>query len=380
MGKPLKVTLVHGTWAREAEWTKPDAPLSMTLRKSFGDIAIETMPWSGRNRFAARDLARCDLAARIDAARDFEHFIIAHSHGGNIARDAVIGREESVAGLICLNTPFFTALSRETPFIFEISVSLIGITCLWAAFVIFTNYDFHWLAALALSGIAVTAIMIIPVEKGRAWGERRNVYLRDRLAAPTLKAVRFLCLTTPEDEAFGWLGFFEGVANLPFLIMSKSGLPIIWGLVLVLLAVGVLPVLAAPWELWRGAASPAPQGWVAWLLCLVLSSFYFLGLLFVASVLLAITVSSTLVAIIYGHWSFMDANMHVRILPTLTPVGASFVDFYEGKASDEGMNHSVLYGDREAIKLIVDWMRLVAGMPDRGERDRKTESGEAAIR
>jgi pimeloyl-ACP methyl ester carboxylesterase len=361
MDKTITFTLVHGTWARNAEWTKPESPLFKALRRNFPNVEIKTLPWSSWNRFSARDNARSDLKKRIRNAQNTQHFIIAHSHGGNIARDAVRDQEELVGGLICLNTPFFTTLTRETAFIFEMVIAYAGITFTWAVAAALTNYGLHWLAALGLAVLAF-ALLKIPIEKTEVWAVNRGTYLRNKLEPPALRKTRFLCLTSPEDEAYGWLSFFEGLANLPFLLMGAWTLPIVWVLTLALLATGVLPILSAPWELWDSAISTT-DGWQKWGL-FILMSFYFSGLFFVAIFVLAGICSVVLVAVPYGNLRFLDANLFLRVLVTLTPASSSLVEFYERKVSGEGLKHSLLYQDEEAIDFVVAWIRSVAEVPE----------------
>jgi hypothetical protein len=88
------VTLVHGTFTRDAPWTHPDSKLSVALRTALdGGTLIESFDWSGRNSHAARAMAARDLVERlrdrIAAHPDAVHHIVAHSHGGNVAMHAL---------------------------------------------------------------------------------------------------------------------------------------------------------------------------------------------------------------------------------------------------------------------------------------------------
>jgi hypothetical protein len=49
------VTLVHGTWARNATWTEAESSLCQMLRTTFeGRVRIERFPWSGANAAGER--------------------------------------------------------------------------------------------------------------------------------------------------------------------------------------------------------------------------------------------------------------------------------------------------------------------------------------
>src|SRR5262245_46872848 len=125
--KPLsiKVYLVHGTWARQARWMREGSPLRQALQdglESTGTVTFATMPWTGRNNLMARARGSIELKGLLERTiNDSDaNFIIAHSHGGNIAADwAYIDTfeegsegEKRVDGVVTLNTPFFTLLPR----------------------------------------------------------------------------------------------------------------------------------------------------------------------------------------------------------------------------------------------------------------------------
>lgn len=360
----LVVTLVHGTWARNAEWTRDDRPLSCALR-GLGEIKIERLPWSGWNRFTARSAGKVKLQRLIDqSGEDARHFIIAHSHGGNLAHDAVEGREHRVLGVVCLNTPFFVALGRETSFMFEAVVMYIGVIVMWLSFGLWAAYSWPGVAAAGLlMGFAIVMSLVSkPLE---AWISRRGELVRRKLTAPALTTTRILCLTTPEDEAFGVLNFVETLSNLPFLLMGRTLLPIGWAVVLVLMGVGTLPVLSGPWELWAAAGGAVVPGWPR-LVLFAGSSFFYPGLFFLAAFVAALVSSLILVVVPYGTWQFPDSNLFLRVITSLVPVASRFVEFRERSVVGEGMRHSLLYEDPDTIALVVDWMKSVMATPAGG--------------
>lgn len=93
------VTLVHGTWGRgmfcpsgDAPWTTEESTLCKSLKapEHLGPSTIfRRFRWSGKNRHKARSKAANELHDYL--ARNFnswpkaKHFVVAHSHGGNIA-------------------------------------------------------------------------------------------------------------------------------------------------------------------------------------------------------------------------------------------------------------------------------------------------------
>lgn len=107
---------VHGTFARGAAWTKPDSKLCMSLRRDLGwRVKVVPVDWSGRNQVGARmegaEILSAALRKGLREHPDADHFVIAHSHGGNVALSALAdaSRAQSVAGVLTLATPFLSA-------------------------------------------------------------------------------------------------------------------------------------------------------------------------------------------------------------------------------------------------------------------------------
>jgi hypothetical protein len=74
---------------------------------------------SGRARFKAQERLRACLEKNLEAAPNAQHFVIAHSHGGNIAIRAVASPrlQTQIRGIACLSTPFIS-VSKETNSVF----------------------------------------------------------------------------------------------------------------------------------------------------------------------------------------------------------------------------------------------------------------------
>jgi len=110
------VTLVHGTWARSARWTRDDSALCSALRHAAAtagvQIELRAHVWRGSNSVRAREEAARALADRLKSdfkeAPNVLHFLVAHSHGGNIATDVARAEEVAgrLAGIVAMSTPF----------------------------------------------------------------------------------------------------------------------------------------------------------------------------------------------------------------------------------------------------------------------------------
>ena len=90
---PIVVTLVHGTFAKGAPWTKDGSILRRKIAAELGslekDVIFDVFEWSGRNTHKARVKAGYRLADHIRELKKHypiaQHFVVAHSHGGNVA-------------------------------------------------------------------------------------------------------------------------------------------------------------------------------------------------------------------------------------------------------------------------------------------------------
>lgn len=128
----LIITLIHGTFARNADWTRPNSELRKALLTALYDwpkppivkteyIYIRNFRWSGRNNLFDRTIASKRLLLQIQNVKarfpSAKHIIIAHSHAGNIALMTLKDLEDASAidGIACLSTPFFHVDIRGKP-------------------------------------------------------------------------------------------------------------------------------------------------------------------------------------------------------------------------------------------------------------------------
>jgi MFS family permease len=118
---PNIVFLVHGTsffpWSRGkgALWMSPGSAMWDALQKLPGPPIVRSFLWSGRNSMKARSDAAHDLASQLRAAAQGANnvTIIGHSHGGNVALQAVgEAHLEYAVKIICLSTPFILPRAR----------------------------------------------------------------------------------------------------------------------------------------------------------------------------------------------------------------------------------------------------------------------------
>lgn len=178
------VTLLHGTWAQSATWVLPDSPLCRRLTEALGErIALMPLRWSGGNTVRARTRAAAALATHLDAvALQFptaNHYVIAHSHAGNIVLYTLRQRSNArIRGLACLSTPFLHVRDRNLG---QVSVSSISAGLFISAMIGLTTLlerQFAWSEDGALlAGLAAAAVLTALFHLGSK-----------RLAEPTLAA------------------------------------------------------------------------------------------------------------------------------------------------------------------------------------------------
>lgn len=111
-------TLVHGTWSRSAAWTNSESSLCRALITAFGyKVVFNPFVWSGSNSLKARRAAsrefRTNLKQTVELYPAAYHYIICHSHGGNVVLDALTPElGERVDGVVCLATPVIVSRKR----------------------------------------------------------------------------------------------------------------------------------------------------------------------------------------------------------------------------------------------------------------------------
>jgi pimeloyl-ACP methyl ester carboxylesterase len=118
MGRGPLIVLVHGTFGRNSEWTTPGSTFLRLLAAQFpAPPLFWVFRWSGDNSEAARARAGIDLCRFLKALScrwpAKKCYVIAHSHGGNIARQALSLPSSPTCGLVTLATPYLDFSARR---------------------------------------------------------------------------------------------------------------------------------------------------------------------------------------------------------------------------------------------------------------------------
>ena len=107
------VTLIHGTFSPDAAWIQKDSFFASELAKALDtEVRFDKFNWGGRNLHTERIKQGKQLAEKIKnnllQYPNYDHVIIAHSHGGNVVLYALNYIEDVPANLffVSLATPF----------------------------------------------------------------------------------------------------------------------------------------------------------------------------------------------------------------------------------------------------------------------------------
>lgn len=185
--------------------------------------------WSGINSHAARIAAGRELAGvlRENLARYpyTPHYLIAHSHGGNVVQYALkllsqqqLGR---IAGVVTLGTPFIWCSMRDVTAVKETLIRcmkygpLVWLASFFAAGACLESlFSFIGLFSLGMGIMGVILWRAVRKHFMEPW-DRTAEELETSLDAGVL-SVPLLCLTVNRDEARWWIRIWELSGRLLF--------------------------------------------------------------------------------------------------------------------------------------------------------------------
>lgn len=393
------ITMVHGTFAPQAAWTSEGSKLCKFLKERLeGAVLFQRYAWTGANTHTARVAASEGLRAQLfSQLRDFPdaaHFLIGHSHGGNIAVYA-LGASEldgKLAGVFCLNTPFVCATRRSHNqvlfFLFHALALLlffIGVGLPAMALVPLLRGDGSATLRSLLTAVAVGAIFLacswfLLSRRARLadWIVRRQTDLISLIKLPVTKHTRVHCLWGPSDEVIGLFSFFDAVAALPYILMHPIALAVLFAGGFLLF--GVAQETAYAWfgpEHWFSSdatlydrlsagiisfvafAADALTGGGghyrgAWLFFGVILATLGVVLVIVGSLLIALIAQTVMRLLPMGvTWHRFADSLFVHLAFTQTPVSARQVVFSDVGTSVSLLMHSAIYNDDRALEELL---------------------------
>lgn len=220
------ITLVHGTWAGTRGWVATGSFLRRELQERFPDVTFRAFQWAGTNTHAARTAAGTRLAQFIrDGSAQHphaQHFIVAHSHGGNVALYAMQdpAARDLVSGIATLGTPFIHVRRRDRGPYIEATASLMLVVAALVLFVLLGALGLGRLAGLWLIGAAFLIVKMTP--RFSQWlteiAAREQDDIVGMLQPPPIDGSKLAVLCTDGDEAGRWLRTWDVVAQGPVVI------------------------------------------------------------------------------------------------------------------------------------------------------------------
>jgi hypothetical protein len=378
------VTIVHGTipfrWLTRLfaalvrrqlpdtpDWARRDSALCKVLAETLpGEVILQCFGWSGANSGRARSLASArlrhhleDVIAQYPSAH---HFVIAHSHGGNIALYATDSDtvKRHLNGIVCLSTPFIALVDRAgwlTPFfVAHLYLSaLLGVMALIAAGIA-SEWSFRlsgWWSllyfVLPFLAIVIVSRHLVTFADGVASKWQRKI------ALPKLDWLglnRLLIIKGVGDEANSFLSVAQFVA-------FSTGGPIRRAALLAGASADLIErTFRDRARVFRMAAT-------------AVAAIVFTALSLVLGVLLFPLMVVTICASIVTWGAHLGVlSPFIELSAESTPSGTWQVTQFEGYESGHWtdlfgtelrtMAHSTMYSDARAIKAIVDWMNVQA--------------------
>ncbi len=396
----LVVTLLHGTFAKNATWVDDSGSIAVALKARFGDsVGIERLRWSGANSFEGRREATGMLREHIlgAAGEDVMHVVVAHSHAGNVvayaARDPDV--DARLAGVVTMATPFIVARKRNLGHVgFAIGQALV----LWLVLALY-GLASSWLGPLFGSApaaelsdgykVALIGGLVLLVELPglllAAAAQRASALLLDELALAPLTRERMLILRAMADEASAVITFLQWPSVLATLVFGRfaraADAVVDWAGRIVrrpLLAFGayvllfVASLLPASLALWATGSQALMYVVLIGFMGLSYGPLVFMMLrnrhlaYVTAAGSLAIPMAPVLVVIAlaaglaYGK-RFAPAILDLDVSVESTPIGTHLLTLLAPAAASDpdrpgGLLHSVLYDDERAIGLICDFV------------------------
>lgn len=385
---PCIVTLVHGTFANQAAWTNSDSKLSKyLLHKLPQGTTLKRFQWSGRNSHFARYIASQQLRDEIIKLRrscpNSPHFILAHSHGGNIAMyacsDAFI--EEMVSGIVCLATPFLNVRERELgPGLLIAAGSLLGVV-LGVSLQAIAPHASEWTGRLVAGLVAVPVVLLLMYVSHRWLAAARRLVAE--MSVPTFTNTEMLVIRLAGDEASAILGTIQftcslvgrgfsfaldGIARLsklPLSIMKGEAWTWKWFRWVMLTAFASLGAAIISLQFDRTGNGALLKVFVAlfalsagglWLTLMVAG----LAVMLVSVLALPLLTTGSLLSLAFGPELVLH-SLFVEATSEAVPRGASHVELVDRKVVALGANrnalvHSEIYNNDKAISLATEWI------------------------
>jgi hypothetical protein len=406
------ITLIHGTFAKNAAWITEKSALAVALQEKLdGGVKIFPFNWSGRNSHSARsnatDELQKELRGRLTEYRSANHFLIGHSHGGNVALSAMSDPEiaSGITGIVTMATPFIVARDRDIGpeqsgyLAAALLVLLIGaeyffLRWLWSA----TQSFGACVVALILMGPLIGSAILAVARRWYGFASK----LRLKLELPKIARERLLVIRSPADEAstallfgqFLWqlsvrifILFTRLFARVQTVATAAARWRVTMGLLGALTTIGAIAFVV--WSSLKRdgsseALSAAPSVAVAltvfFALAILALAFFFLSAgkpagvvivprLLVAALIWPLVLWLALLLWLPFGWQIAVGNILLDVTTETTPLGEWTVHHLDAPSAKElghnapGLTHSLVYQNPRAFDLIANWIAKFPAKP-----------------
>lgn len=350
--QPIKVTLVHGTFARNAKWVRKGS--SMTSRLEETGVEWERFRWSGCNSHRARIRAAEQLAKRLLEQKEdgVRQAVVAHSHGGNIAVHAVwrlMDVRDGSIPVVTLATPFLFASRKHFRKVVLIGAALVALMAVGGAFV-FTlaegvpdrDADKFWFVVLLYIMSILVVVQLLAciywlIGHGQPWRKDNRDEFITAVQTPDAEGEGLLVVRAADDEASTTLALAQLSTWLAMTAMRLSQpqawIPTFSAVGFVGLMLGVLSVVDT-----------------ADLVILILA----IATTLICVFSLGVVSIPALFGVIHGP-DGITANLFAVVSAESTPPGKhDVVQRPMRHFSAEGLAHSSLYDDKQVIGWVID--------------------------
>jgi len=231
--------VIHGTWGERSDFAFSDSLFCRVIKEAYGkELEFRRFEWSGKNSAVERARAVVSLQELIRSlGKDNPSiFLLAHSHGGNVALDALLDPSiaTTVSGIVTLGTPFLERYVQpwvksldSTYFVICCAVTIMGMMGVGIVFVVGSYIGLLSPIYGAIGGLtAITIFYRIALNTVKA-----TPTVLEEISSIAYKmmpknrhpiAAKVLVIYTKSDEAFWWLRTVFSMANLPFAVLNAT--------------------------------------------------------------------------------------------------------------------------------------------------------------
>lgn len=384
------VVLIHGTWARgipgfglpamlrgtPARWvtgTDPQ-PALRRLRDGLRSAGVTHRTgyvyfnWSGRNTSRARRAAGARLREELGRlARQYPaagFFLVAHSHGGNVAAHALnhadaAAIQRRLLGLACLSTPFFhLAILPKLPLARRCLAGIFFLVAL-APIAAMASRNPDGVYQLWHVGHAMTALIATigaATWMASAWLKRHAKRLAGLIAYAHLERRHVVLIRASGDEASLALGSMQAAAWLSRLALALMGG--IGGLRIgraVLVLVGTMLALGGTAAYLDPAEAMRFTAWLVHSLPRGLEGLTTIGMCFV------VIVGVIVVCQVPATGPLAAAlSPYLDIAVEAAPPGEWLIHYVSAPVHGDHLDHST-YSHPDAVQVLAKWFAERAG-------------------